>query len=198
MKRLLLVLGLLTLFLAAGGLGKAQADGFLIIFDDKTDIQKWQSGSTPSYTSEWVDVLESNERPFQTSGGKFTFENNNLYLYLYTKFGPAGVTYPAAWKTIQVADLFFDTDVNGSFDMAIRLRSDGLGNVYTGLEDDNINISVEIMKGSSSGWLFGGKFDKSNPTDLPVEVVYLDPSTTTDVSWSDSPDSNVFTRSRFV
>jgi hypothetical protein len=182
MKRLLTATVVIAMVLALGGLGMAQA---ATIFSDHTDIQQWNTGANPSATTTWTDILGEN---FQTYGGKLDVNNGQVYLYLYTKFGPADVTFSAAGKTIVPADIFFDTNLLDdvrNYDMAIRLRETGQGNIYTGLTESNITTSANIMTGSGTGWAFGGRFFDAD-TPVPVEVNEgVSSLVQTTVTWSD-------------
>ncbi len=92
---------------------------------------------------------------------------------LYTEFGGAGMTEDlGGGHTVQVADLFINTNpqTDATFDTAVRMRAAGQGNVYTGLSAANVSTSIDKMAGAGSNWIFGGRYNPSNPTAVPVEV----------------------------
>ncbi len=122
-------------------------------FDDVTKVQEWRYNN-PYGSGTWKDVIGLSNY-FDTFGANLS--GNTLTIFSNwnpNKNGYLGTT---------TADLFIDIGSNGSFDYAIRLDSTDLGKVY-GLPV----YDTSQDKFSSSGYIYGGRFNEVSASSVPV------------------------------
>ncbi len=172
--RKLALLAMVTALVAAAFSGQASAYTIL----DQTEVQSFQGNNPVNWNSQpWHDVIGATDTfdtfKAEVSGNTFT---------IFTNWNPTkNGSINAAVKT---ADFFIDKDLNGSWDLAIRLDSTGLGSVFA----NNLTYQTsQNIFGSTNNLIYGGRFDypdKSNPSPVPVWATSAATSTTT-VTWTD-------------
>lgn len=140
---------LLGLSLAATG---AWAD---YTFPNGTQVQRW-AGHSPS--GGWVDVI-GDPANFETYGAVFSDAASTLTIF--TNWGGENFTTLGA----HTADLFIDTDLNGTWDAAIHLEGADKGKIYY---NPTYNTSEDLFAGS--GYTYGGRYDPSAPKPIPTQV----------------------------
>ncbi|MEJ2671640.1 MAG: hypothetical protein P8168_05420 [Deltaproteobacteria bacterium] len=144
-------------------------------FDDSTLVQEWRAGAV---TGGWQDVI-GDASVFDTFGANYS----GGILTIFTNWNPGkDGTVDAAVKT---ADLFIDLCCNGSIDYAIRLDSDGQGNVFA---SPSYQTSDDIFQ-SKTNLIYGGQYDMANPKLVPVWAT-SDSTGSTSVSWGTEDSLN--------
>lgn len=169
MKKSRIVLFLATgmmLFLLTGG-------AWAYDFNDVTLVEKWQSGAVinPSIDpTPWTGVIGVSSY-FNTMGADLSGD----ILTIYTNWNPrkdghVNDTNPTIFPNLFTADLFIDEDLDGSFDYAIGLDYNSnyinnIGNVYI-----NPVYQTSHYFWSTSGHIYGGKYNQASPSDVPVHA----------------------------
>lgn len=129
---------------------------------DQTAVQSYQGNSPVIYNGQyWHDVV-GDSNTFDTkqatlSGNTFTILTN----WNPTKNGSVNAN-------VVTADFFIDKGNDGTWDLAIRLDSTGLGSVFA--TNLTYKTSQDIF-GSNPNLIYGGRFadpDQSHPSPIPV------------------------------
>lgn len=167
MKRTVSIASVLLLLLTVG-VGGALA----FTIDDLTDVQEWRYNGTYG-SGVWKDVI-GNSDTFNTFGADLTGSTLTIYTNWYpTKNGSVNAL-------VKTADLFIDNGCDGDFDLAVHLDDDAdKGKVY---DNPSYNYAKDFF--SSTGLIYGGKYDQANGQLTPVQVTSAANGATTDVDWT--------------
>jgi hypothetical protein len=151
-------------------LGLSVSGALAYNYDDTTKVQEWVGGSV---YGTWKNVI-GDTNVFDTFGANY----NGSTLTIFTNWNPSkDGDVNAAVKT---ADLFIDLCCNGTWDYAVRLDTNGKGNVYS---VPPYSTSDSIF-GPIGGLIYGGKYDEASPKLAPVWATDATAATTTDVDWT--------------
>jgi len=194
----------LTLALLVGA-GSAGAD--IISFGNNTYVQAYRYNSvsyqtdlgTPaSYSNPpWWDRI-GKEVDFETYGGNF--DTDTKILTINTNWGGATPGNNYTVLNAIAADLFVDTDGNGSFDKAIALSSKKYNdpttnsgryqNIYVVGDSSTYHTSQDVFGGNGvfGGAYYGGRYNINNPTPVPVWANSTTALGTAAVSWTSGSD----------
>ncbi|MDD3581167.1 MAG: VPLPA-CTERM sorting domain-containing protein [Desulfobacca sp.] len=111
---------------------------------------------------------------------------------IYTNM-PAGgdTTY-----SVPVADLFFDSDLDGTWDYAIEMNATNQGNIYD-VSGTAYQTSQDIYGGTSGTLVYGGRWDSDqqngspfSPAAIPVNITASNALSSTNVSWNQLTTGN--------
>jgi hypothetical protein len=156
---------ILTLALLLGlGLCATGAWATLYDFNPTAQVQWW---SQTTSTNTWTTIIGDNP-PYGISGANLV----GNHLQIYTNWRGASYVDTVAGLSIMAADLFIDTDRNGTWDYAIRLNSTGQGNIYQSQLGKWYDTSVDFCK-NTNGIYYGGAFRNppaSSGTPTPVNA----------------------------
>jgi hypothetical protein len=119
----------------------------------------------------WYDVI-GNPNVYQMYGANLV--GNTLQLFTNWKGGNGD----AVDTIVRTAALFFDTDKNGTWDKAVKLQlyPDMTGHYNVALDAQlysgnlSYQTSNQLYGGSSSNYVYGGKWDPADPKDIPTWV----------------------------
>lgn len=194
MKKFLVVSVALALVLGAGIGG---AWGYT--FPNNTYIEAYKGNSVsnatglgtpaPANNPPWWDVI-GNPQIFETYGANLSGNT----LTIFTNWGPEDVpTYGAI-----TADLFIDTNLDGTFDYAVQLSAvltnGGLGNFNASILGAGVPTTSQDLF-AASGLYYGGRYDYATGNlKVPVLGTGSDTGKTAAVTWAaagNDPDYSI-------
>jgi hypothetical protein len=164
MKKILCMLFAVSLLLVASG-GVMAYD-----FNDFTKVQQWYKDN-PYGSGIWTDVI-GDTNYFNTFGANLS----GTEFTIFTNWNPNKDNYLG----VKTADIFIDSDSNGTFDYAIRLDTlTGVGDVYA---NPNYNTSQDLL--SATNYIYGGRYDQALVDAVPVWATPNNATGSTSVKWT--------------
>jgi hypothetical protein len=161
---------LLVLGLTVSG---AQAFSFL----DTTEVERWQGQVGSGVWENFIDPSPTGTT-FNTFGADLV--GNKFKITTNWNPGKNGVIN----ALVKTADFFIDKGNDGSWDLAVRVNTT-LGPVsaivFNNLTPQDIQTSRDIF-GGTNNLIYGGKYDKALPKDVPVWATGSNTSSTP-VTW---------------
>jgi hypothetical protein len=185
MRKLIFLTLTLVIALSLSATG-ARADTYT--FDQNTQVQSYLSGpATHQYN--WNGSAWHNE---VGDAGVYHIFGANLSgstLSIFTNWPSAANN---DFGIIIAADLFVDTNLDGQWDYAIRLRANGQGTVFTnpGNQTPWYRTSQDVFK-NYPGYIYGGQYQYNNQgsgSPVPVEATGTgSPGLPATVKWLPGP-----------
>lgn len=177
----LAILSALVLGLATG------AWAYTVTVMDTTLVKSYVGSNPYLYNGQyWHDVIGAvgGGSPFQpgfaVEKAEITWSGADVQIKFYTNYPAAGLVIGGT--NVGVADLFLDLDENGIFESGVKMSGADQGKFYGSL--DIIQYSAYYF--GSGGWIYGGKYDQTNPQDPPVTFTSTANPISGTLSWTGS------------
>jgi hypothetical protein len=159
----------LAVFLMAG---LAVSGAWAYTFPNNTLVESYNGHKPYNWNGYWHDVIGETSI-YETYGADLAGKT----LTIYTNWGGAGFTDHGA----VTADLFIDTNLNGTWDAAIRLDGANQGKIYY---NPAFKTSEDFFA-SQTSLVYGGRYDPSAPKPVPAQATSNpDPTDTSLVTWT--------------